>query len=98
MARKPRVNLTDTFETWRQKTNLISSNVGDPDNLTTPVTTDLVQSLNEISGRTTQTYIRNSVSLSASNNALHSSLSYNASTGVFSFQSNNVSRKTKAIS
>ncbi len=90
MARKPRVNLTDTFETWRQKTNLISSNVGDPDNLTTPVTTDLVQSLNEISGRTTQTYIRNSVSLSASNNALHSSLSYNASTGVFSFQSNTI--------
>ena len=62
MARKPTVNLTDTFETWRQKTNLISSNVGDPDNLTTPVTTDLVQALNEINGRTTQAYIRNSVS------------------------------------
>jgi len=90
MARKPTVNLTDTFETWRQKTNLISSNVGDPDNLTTPVTTDLVQALNEINGRTTQTYIRNSVSLNASNNALHASMSYNAATGVFSFQSNTI--------
>ena len=90
MARKPTVNLTDTFETFRQKTNLISSNVGDPDNLTTPVTTDLVQALNEINGRTTQTYIRNSVSLSASNSALHASMSYNAATGVFSFQSNTI--------
>ena len=90
MARKPTVNLTDTFETWRQKTNLISSNVGDPDNLTTPVTTDLVQALNEINGRTTQAYIRNSVSLNASNNALHASMSYNAATGVFSFQSNTI--------
>lgn len=90
MARKPTVNLTDTFETFRQKTNLISSNVGDPDNLTTPVTTDLVQSLNEINGRTTQSYIRNSVSLNASNNALHASMSYNAATGVFSFQSNTI--------
>ena len=90
MARKPTVNLTDTFETWRQKTNLISSNVGDPDNLTTPVTTDLVQALNEINGRTTQAYIRNSVSLNASNNALHASMSYNTATGVFSFQSNTI--------
>ena len=90
MARKPTVNLTDTFETFRQKTNLISSNVGDPDNLTTPVTTDLVQALNEINGRTTQSYIRNSVSLNASNNALHASMSYNAATGVFSFQSNTI--------
>ena len=90
MARKPTVNLTDTFETFRQKTNLISSNVGDPDNLTTPVTTDLVQALNEINGRTTQAYIRNSVSLNASNNALHASMSYNAATGVFSFQSNTI--------
>jgi len=90
MARKPTVNLTDTFETWRQKTNLVSSNVGDPDNLTTPVTTDLVQALNEINGRTTQAYIRNSVSLNASNNALHASMSYNAATGVFSFQSNTI--------
>jgi len=90
MARKPTVNLTDTFETWRQKTNLISSNVGDPDNLTTPVTTDLVQALNEINGRTTQAYIRNSVSLNASNNALHASMSFNATTGVFSFQSNTI--------
>jgi len=90
MARKPTVNLTDTFETFRQKTNLVSSNVGDPDNLTTPVTTDLVQALNEINGRTTQSYIRNSVSLNASNNALHASMSYNAATGVFSFQSNTI--------
>jgi len=90
MARKPTVNLTDTFETFRQKTNLISSNVGDPDNLTTPVTTDLVQALNEVNSRTTQSFIRNSVSLNASNNAPHSSLSYSPATGVFTFSSNTI--------
>lgn len=91
MARKPNVNLTDTFETWRQKTNQISSNVGDPDNLTTPVTTDLVQALNEVNSRTTSSFIRGSVTLTSNNNAPHATLSYNSSTGIFTFASNTLS-------
>jgi len=87
MARKPTVNLTDTFETWRQKTNQISSNVGDPDALTTPVTSDLVNALNEVNSRTTQSFIRNSISLVANNNS-HSTLSYNPGSGVITYTSN----------
>ncbi len=40
---------TDTFDIWRQKTNLIAQRQGDLVLLTTPVTTDLVSAINSLS-------------------------------------------------
>ena len=87
MARKASVNLSDTIETWRQKTNITSSIVGEPDNLTTTNKSDLVQAVNEINTLTGSSYVRGRISLSANNNANHASLSYNSATGIFSFAS-----------
>ena len=88
MARKASVNLSDTIETWRQKTNITSSIVGEPDNLTTTNKSDLVQAINEINTLAGSSYVRGRISLSANNNANHASLGYNSTTGIFSFASN----------
>jgi len=49
MARKTYVDLSDTIEAWRVKTNLISTNVGDLDSLAAPLPdSDLVQAINYI--------------------------------------------------
>lgn len=39
---------TDTFDIWRQKTNLLSQQQGDLDLLLTSVKTDLVSAINEV--------------------------------------------------
>jgi len=44
----PNVPDTDTFDIWRQKTNLIAQLEGDLTLLLTPVTTDLVAAINSI--------------------------------------------------
>jgi len=41
------VNTTDSLEQWRQKTNTISTNLGDPASLTTTAT-DVVGAVNEL--------------------------------------------------
>ena len=42
------VNLTDTFEQWRVKTNLLGTNTGDLTTLSTPAKNTLVAAINEI--------------------------------------------------
>jgi len=41
------VNTTDSLDQWRQKTNIISTNLGDPASLTTTAT-DVVGAVNEL--------------------------------------------------
>ena len=49
MARKTYVDLSDTIEAWRVKTNLISSNVGDLDSLAAALPdSDLVHAINYV--------------------------------------------------
>lgn len=43
---------TDTFDIWRQKTNLLAQRQGDLALLITPVTTDLVSAINSLSAST----------------------------------------------
>jgi len=48
MARKVRVDLSDHFEAWREKTNLLSSNVGDLTNLLPEIAdSDIVDAVND---------------------------------------------------
>jgi hypothetical protein len=47
MARKVTVSENDTFKQWQDKTNDLSDIVGEPDNLLTSNTTDLVSAINE---------------------------------------------------
>ena len=46
MARQVRVDLSDHFEAWREKTNLASQYMGDLDRLITPEDSDLVGAIN----------------------------------------------------
>ena len=85
MARKPEVYLTDTIETWRQKTNRLSSNVGEPDDLNTTNKTNLVSAINELAAVTNSSFIRDQLSVVTSGGGAHSSLTYDANTGRFSF-------------
>lgn len=39
---------TDSFDQWRQKTNLLASQVGDITLLMTPITTDIVSAINSL--------------------------------------------------
>ena len=48
MARKYYVDLSDTIAAWRGKTNLISENIGDLDNLTWSDDSDVVAALNSL--------------------------------------------------
>ena len=50
MALLPTVELEDSFDTWRIKTNLIGINSGDLDNLVTTNKSSLVAALNELDG------------------------------------------------
>lgn len=85
MARKPEVYLTDTIETWRQKTNRLSSNIGDPDDLNTTNKTNLVSAINELASNSNVSFIRDQLSVVTSGGGNHSSLSYDKNSGRFSF-------------
>lgn len=90
MSRKPEVYLTDTIETWRQKTNLLSANIGDPDDLNTTDKTTLVSAINELESVSNSSFTRDQLSVSSSGTGAHSSLSYNKNSGVFSFTVNSL--------
>lgn len=48
---KPTIDLADTIESWRSKTNIISDNVGDPAILTTTADSNMVSAINELKSR-----------------------------------------------
>lgn len=48
MARKIYVDLSDTIDAWREKTNILGANSGDLDNLITTADSDLVAAINEV--------------------------------------------------
>ena len=48
MVRKVTVSQNDTFAEWQDKTNDLSDNVGEPENLNTANQTDLVSAINEV--------------------------------------------------
>lgn len=90
MARKPEVYLTDTIETWRQKSNKLSSIVGEPDDLETTNKTNLVSSINEVRQSSGQSFIRNQLSVISTGGGNYASLSYNQNSGTFTFTANNL--------
>jgi hypothetical protein len=91
MTRQVLVNLSDTIETFRQKVNSLSNYIGEPDSLTTTSTTDLVEAINSIKSTSGSTFVRNQISLVATNGASHATLTYDSSTGVFNFNSSTIS-------
>ena len=86
MARKQTVNLTDTIESWRTKSNSLSNYVGEPDNLTTTIKTDLVQAMNEIDAQVGDNVTRSKFSLVKNGSGTYITPSYDSNTGIFSFQ------------
>lgn len=86
MARKKTVNLTDTIESWRIKSNNLSNYVGEPDNLTTTIKTDLVQAVNEIQAKVGDDITRSKFSLIKNGSGTYITPAYDSNSGVFSFQ------------
>lgn len=97
MTRKPLilVDLNDTIEAWRQKTNSLSQYVGAIDDFVIPSGdsaggySDIVKAVNSVSSKVDPAAIKQEISLNATNSS-HSSLSYNSTTGVFTFVSNEI--------
>ncbi|MDA1317436.1 MAG: hypothetical protein O3B87_05465, partial [bacterium] len=88
MAKKPEVYLTDTIETWRQKTNRLSSIVGEPDDLSTTNKIDIVSSINEVRQSTGTDFVRDQISAITTGGGNYASLSYNNNSGVLTFTTN----------
>lgn len=86
MARKQTVNLTDTIESWRTKSNSLSNYVGEPDNLTTTIKTNLVQAMNEIEAKVGDDVTRSKFSLVKNGSGTYITPSYDSNTGIFAFQ------------
>lgn len=92
MPRKPQVQLSDTIDIWRQKTNFLASIVGEPDNLTTNNKVDLVSAVNEVNNLISNSGgLLGALSVISGGTGSYSSLSYNSSTGVFNFNVNALS-------
>ena len=88
MARKPEVYLTDTIETWRQKTNRLSSIVGEPDDLSTTNKTDIVSAINEVRQSSGVSFVRDQISAITTGGGNYASLAYNKNSGVLTFTTN----------
>lgn len=96
-TRKPLilVDLNDTIEAWRQKTNSLSQYIGSLDNISVPTGdsaggySDIVTAVNSVSSKIDPVQIKQEISLNATNSS-HTSLSYNPTTGVFTFVSNEI--------
>lgn len=87
MARKINVDLSNSIESWRNKTNLMSGYIGDLDDLTTDETLDVVASINSIESKIVSIdQARLALSLSSIGSGSYASLSYNNSTGVSTFE------------
>lgn len=70
MGRKIYVDLSDTFDAQREKINILSTNVGDLDNLIVPADadSDIVEAINWVYNNAVGTEVRN-VSLKVINSA-----------------------------
>lgn len=88
MARKPEVHLTDTIETWRQKTNRLSSIVGEPDDLSTTNKIDIVSAINEVKQSSGTDFVRAQISAITTGGGNYASLAYNNNSGVLTFTTN----------
>lgn len=84
MAREIYVDLSNSLETWRQKTNTLSGYVGDLDNLTTDDTNSVVGALNSIEDKLIdETRAKQLFSVVTSGSENYVTLSYNSANGVF---------------
>lgn len=88
MTRRAFVDLSDTFESWRQKSNSLASYVGEPDDLLTSTDNDLVSAINEVYLQTTDDGIREKFTLNSTGAGDYVSLQYLSATGEFSFVAN----------
>ena len=83
MARLEKVDLGNSIEAWRQKTNLISSYLGDLDDLNTDDSSTIVGSLNSIEAKVvTAGSARTLISGANAGAGSYVSLGYNNTTGV----------------
>ena len=90
MTRKITVNLTDTIEIWRNSTNTMAEYIGEPDNLNTTDKTNLVSAINEIRSASNITGFTSAISVVSTGNGNHTQLTYDSTSGLFSFNSNAV--------
>lgn len=95
MARQIFVDLSNSIEAWRQKTNLMGTYIGDLDNLTTTVDTSVVGAINFLDEKaldSSETKSLLTVTQTGPTNL--ASLSYNNSTGEFTFATNAITNST----
>lgn len=86
MARQINVDLSNSIESWRLKTNLMSEYLGDLDNLTTDNDGDIVGAINSIEAKAlSATQAKQLLSVTISGSATFSTLSYDNATGVFTY-------------
>ena len=86
MARQIYVDLSNSIEAWRQKTNLMGDYIGDLDNLAAPAPYDssIVSAFNYLDGKVLDSSeTKNLISLTTSGPNSLASLAYN--NGVFTF-------------
>jgi microcystin-dependent protein len=85
MARKIYVDLSNSIESWRQKTNIQADYIGDLDNLTTDDDASIVGAINSIESKViSATGARSAISLVTSGAGTYTTLAYNSGTGQFS--------------
>lgn len=87
MARQINVDLSNSIESWRNKTNLMSEYLGDLDDLTTDETSDLIASINSIEAKMISvSQSRLALSLNSIGSGSYASLGYDNSTGISTFE------------
>lgn len=95
MARQIFVDLSNSIEAWRQKTNLMGDYIGDLDNLTTLIDSSVVGSINYLDQKVLDSnQTRSLFSVNAAGPTSLASLSYNNANGEFTFVTNAITNAT----
>jgi len=86
MARTIYVDLSNSLEAWRQKTNCLSTWVGDLDNLITDTDVTIVDAINSMETKfITETEAKNLFTVTKNGQGTYSNLTYDPSNAVFTY-------------
>ena len=95
MARQIFVDLSNSIEAWRQKTNLMGDYIGDLDNLITLSDSSVVGAINYLDQKVLDSnQTRSLFSVNAAGPTSLASLSYNNANGEFTFITNAITNAT----
>lgn len=97
MARQETTQLSNSINTWRTKTNLTAEYVGDLDNLNTSDSSSIVGAINSIQskfevGGAVEDTARGAFNVTNSGSGTYAQLSYNNTTGAFTFTRNSMTQ------